>query len=292
MLQPYAHLIKRAGIVMEALPYLKKFNDKIIVVKYGGAAMHNSTLKEQVIRDIVLLKYAGMHPVVVHGGGPEINAALKRKKIESKFVKGHRVTDKATMEVVERVLGGKVNAEICRLIRREGGKPKSYYGKKGKVIKAKKLWLKDENGKYLDLGFTGKVSGIKYRFLYKMIKKGYIPVLSSIGVGRRGRVYNINADFAAAKIAGYLKAEKLILMTDVAGVLDREGKLVSKVDAHKIRKMIENETVSGGMIPKVQCGLLALKHGAHHVHIINGKIPHALLLEIFTDHGIGTMFVK
>ncbi|MBU0687453.1 MAG: acetylglutamate kinase [Candidatus Margulisbacteria bacterium] len=292
MLKKYRHLIRRANVVLEALPYLKQFHDKIIVIKYGGAAMQNDELKREVIQDVVLLKYVGMHPVIVHGGGPEISKSLKRKGIETRFVQGMRFTSKKVLEVVENVLGNKVNAEICRMIRKEGGKPKSYCGKKGKVIKARKLWVKDKNGRYLDLGLIGKAIGIKYRYLYKMIKKGYIPVLSPIGVGRKGQTFNINADFAAAKVAAYLNAEKLILMTDVRGVLNKKGKLISEVDAKKIRRMIDNETISGGMIPKVQCGLTALKHGANNVHIIDGRVPHAVLLELFTDYGIGTMVVK
>ena len=292
MLKKFKKQLRRAEIVIEALPYIRQFHGKVVVIKYGGAAMKDSELKREVMQDVVLLKYVGMHPVIVHGGGPEITKALKRKGIETRFVQGMRFTSKAVLEVVEKVLGEKINTEICRLIRKEGGKPKAYCGKKGKVLKAKKHWGKDGKGGYIDLGFAGKASGVKYRFLYKMIKKGYIPVISPIGVGRRGQTYNINADFAASKIAGYLNAEKLILMTDVRGVLDKYGNLISEVDAKKIKRMIDNKTISGGMIPKVQCGLVAQKHGAQNVHIIDGRVPHAILLELFTAYGIGTMVVK
>jgi acetylglutamate kinase len=288
----FEHLVKRAQIVLEALPYLMRFHDKIVVVKYGGAAMVNPELKKSAMQDLVLLKYVGIHPVLVHGGGPEINRALKRKKIETKFVQGLRVTTREVMKVVEKVLGGKVNQEIVSLIKKSGGKAKGFYGKKGKVIKARKVWLRNEAGEYFDIGFTGQTTGIRFRFLRKWMKLGYIPVLSSIGVGRRGQVFNINADSAAAAVAAHLKAEKLILLTDVRGVIGSDGKLVSEINAYRARKMIKQGTISGGMIPKVKCGLYALKKGVGKVHIIDGKVPHALLLELFTDYGIGTMVVK
>lgn len=288
----FKHLIRRTEAVIEALPYLVKFQDHVIVVKYGGAAMQSEELKKSVMQDIVLLKMVGMHPVVVHGGGPEINKYLRRKKIEPKFIGGYRVTDKETMKVVQKVLGGKINRQIVSLLKRAGGKAKGFYGKKGRVITAYKYWKKDEQGNKIDLGFTGQVSGIRYRFLRKWMKMGYIPVLSSIGVGKNGEVYNINADKAAAAIAAYLKADKLILMTDVRGVLDDRGKLISEVNSYWAEKMIKAGTLSGGMIPKVKSGLYSLRKGVKTVHIIDGRIPHAVLLEIFTDHGIGTMVRK
>jgi acetylglutamate kinase len=288
----FERLIKRADIVIEALPYILRFHDKVVVVKYGGSAMHDPELKKSVLRDIVLLKFVGMHPVIVHGGGPEISKRLKRKKIETKFVQGLRVTTREVMREVESVLGKKLNPEIVHLIKKSGGKAKGFYGKKGKVIKAKKQWVKDEQGRYVDLGFAGHAAGIRYRFLQKWMKKGYIPVLSPIGVGRGGQTYNINADSAAAAIAAYLKASKLILLTDVDGVLDKEGNLVSAVNAYRASKMIKQGVILGGMIPKVKCGLYALRKGVEKTHIINGKIPHAVLLEIFTNRGIGTMVVK
>lgn len=284
--------IKRAQIVMEALPYLQKFHGKYIVIKYGGAAMTDPELKKSVLRDVLLLRYVGMNPILVHGGGPEINKYLKRQKIEPKFIGGYRVTDAAVLKVVEKVLGGKINSEIVAAINKMGGKAKGFWGKKGKVLRAFKYFKKDEAGNRIDLGFTGQVSGVRYRFLNKWMKKGYIPVLTSIGVGKSGQTYNINADKAAAAIAGYLKAAKLILMTDVRGVLDKEGELISKINTYRVSKLIKSGAISGGMIPKVKSGLYALRKGVEKVHIIDGRIPHALLLELFTDTGIGTMVVK
>jgi acetylglutamate kinase len=233
-----------------------------------------------------------MEPILVHGGGPEINKYLRKSGIEPKFSGGYRVTDKETMKIVQKVLGEKINQQIVSLIKKAGGKAKGFYGKKGRVIKAFKYWKKDENGNKIDLGFTGQVGGIRYRFLNKWMKLGYIPVLTSIGVGKRGGVYNINADKAAAAIAAYLKAEKLIMMTDVNGVLDNHGKLVTNVNTYKAQKMIKNGSISGGMIPKVKSCLYALRKGVKTAHIIDGRLPHAILLELFTDHGIGTMVVK
>jgi len=288
----FKHLIRRAGAVIEALPYLIKFNNKIIVIKYGGAAMENEELKHSVIQDVVLLKMVGMEPILVHGGGPEINRYLKKKGLEPKFVGGYRVTDKETMRIVQKVLGEKINQQIVSLIKKAGGKAKGFYGKKGRVIKAFKYWKKDTEGNQIDLGFTGQVGGIRFRYLRKWMKLGYIPVLTSIGVGKWGGVYNINADKAAAAIAAYLKAEKLIMMTDVLGVLDAQGKLISQVNTYRAGKMIKSGAISGGMIPKVKSCLYALRKGIKSAHIIDGRLPHAILLELFTDHGIGTMVVK
>ena len=288
----FKNLIRRANVVMEALPYILKFHGKVIVIKYGGAAMENEELKHDVMQDVVLLKMVGLHPIVVHGGGPEINRSLRRKGLEPQFVGGYRVTDKETMKVVQKVLGGKINQQIVSLLKKAGGKAKGFYGKKGRVIRAFKYWKKDESGNKVDLGFTGQVGGIRYRFLQKWMKLGYIPVLSSIGVGKRGGVYNINADKAAAAIAAYLKADKLIMMTDVLGVLDKNKVLVSQINTYRANKLIKAGQISGGMIPKVKSGLYALKKGVKTVHIIDGRIPHAILLELFTDHGIGTMVVK
>ncbi|MFA4967441.1 MAG: acetylglutamate kinase [Candidatus Margulisiibacteriota bacterium] len=288
----FEHLIKRVNIVVEALPYLIKFYGKTIVIKYGGAAMKDPELKKSVIQDIVFLKYVGMNPIIVHGGGPEINKYLVKLGIEPKFVGGYRVTDAATLKVVEKVLGGKINSEIVTMIKKLGGKAKGFWGKKGKVIKAFKYYKKDEAGNRVDLGFTGQVAGVRYRYLNKWMKLGYIPVLTSIGVGKSGKTYNINADKAAAAIAAYLKAPKLVLLTDVRGVLDKDGKLVSEINSYKAQKFIKSGVISGGMIPKVKSSLYAIKKGVEKVHILDGRIPHALLLELFTDHGIGTMVVK
>ena len=288
----FERMIKRAKIVIEALPYLREFHNKVVVIKYGGSAMVDPELKKSVLRDIVFLKFVGIHPVIVHGGGPEISKRLKRKKIETRFIQGLRVTTKEIMKIVEYVLGNRVNREICSLIKKNGGKAKGFYGKKGNVIRAHKHWIKAEGGNYIDLGYTGSVAGIRYRFLNKWIKKGYIPVLSPIGVGPGGKTYNINADSAAAAIAAHLGAAKLILLTDVRGVFDKEGELVSEIDADHIQKMIKRKVIRGGMIPKVRCGLHALNHGVEQVHILDGQIPHVLLLELFTERGIGTMVVK
>lgn len=285
-------MIRRAKVVLEALPYLVKFHQNVIVIKYGGAAMQNEELKQSVIQDVVLLKMVGMNPVLVHGGGPEINKFLRKRGIEPKFIGGYRVTDRETMKVVQKVLGGKINQQIVSLIKKAGGKAKGFYGKKGRVIKAFRYWKKDEQGNKIDLGFTGQVGGIRYRFLNKWMKLGYIPVLTSIGVGKRGEIYNINADKAAAAIASYLKAEKLIMLTDVTGVLDVHGKLISEINTYRVGKMIKSGAISGGMIPKVKSGLYSLKKGVKTVHVIDGRVPHALLLELFTDHGIGTMVKK
>ena len=288
----FTHLIRRAEAVIEALPYLMKFYGKTIVIKYGGAAMENPELKNAVMRDVVLLKYVGMNPIIVHGGGPDINKFLTRRNIEIKFIKGLRVTTKEVMEVVEHVLGNRINNEIVSLLKKNGGKAKGFFGKKGKIITARKKWLKDENNNSIDLGFTGEVAGIKYRLLQKWMKMGNIPVISPIGVGPGGKSFNINADSAASAIAENLKAAKLILMTNVRGVLDKDQNLVSQINAVKAQTMIKSGQISGGMIPKIKSSLAALKKGVGSVHIIDGRIPHAVLLEIFTDHGIGTMVVK
>jgi acetylglutamate kinase len=288
----FERYMKRAEFISEALPYLMKFHGKVIVIKYGGSAMHDPELKKNLLRDVVLLKYVGMNPIIVHGGGSDISKRLKQRKIESRFIQGLRVTTKKVMEVVEQVLGNKVNREIISILKKSGGKAKGFYGKKGDVIKAKKIWIKKEPGKYYDLGYTGQVAGIRYRFLKKWIKKGYIPVLAPIGVGPKGKSFNINADSAAASVAEHLGADKLILITDVRGVLDGEGALISEINTDKIERLIKKKTISGGMIPKVKCGLHALKAGVNQVHIVNGQIPHVLLLELFTDHGVGTMVVR
>lgn len=281
--------IKKARIVMEALPYILKFHGKVIVIKYGGAAMTDPALKNSVMRDAVLLKYVGMNPVIVHGGGPAINQALERKGIAPKFSRGLRVTDRQTMEVVEKVLGEKVNPEIVALIKANGGKAKGFSGRRGKIIKAQKYWGTDELGHRFDLGSVGTVAGVRHHDLRKWMKRGYIPVISPIGVGAGGGAYNINADQAAAAIATHLKAAKLILLTDVRGVLDSHGELISQINTVKARRMIQSGALKGGMIPKVRNSLAALRKGVEKVHIIDGRIPHAILLEIFTDTGIGTM---
>ncbi len=281
-------LIKRAETVMEALPYLRKFYGKIIVIKYGGNAMVDKKLKARVVEAITLLKYVGMHPVLIHGGGPEISKELKKRKIETKFIEGLRFTDEQTMEVVDKVLG-RVNSSIVSLINKYSRRmAKGYSGRRGKVIRAKKK-IFYRNGQKLDLGFVGDVKNVDSKTLKSAINNGRIPVISSIGVDGRGKIYNINADTVAAEVASALAATKLILITNVRGVFDKNGKLISVINAQKARRLIRNGVISGGMIPKIRFALKALKEGVEKVHIIDGRIPHAILLELFTDVGIGTM---
>ena len=283
----FENLIKRAETVIEALPYLKKFYGKAIVVKYGGNAMIDKNLKAKVVEDLVLLRLVGMQPILVHGGGPDITNEFKKQKLEVKFVEGLRVTDKEAMAVVEKVLA-RVNSKIVALINKEGGKARGISGRKGKVLKAKKrLFTRD--GIKIDLGFVGDVSSVDTKFLKELINTGKIPVISSVGYDAKNNVYNVNADSAAAEIAGSLGASKLILLTNIRGVMDKKGNLISAINAAKTRRLIKNGIISGGMIPKVRCGLSALKDGVEKVHIIDGRIPHAVLLEMFTDVGIGTM---
>ncbi len=283
----YKFLIKRAETVIEALPYLRKFHGKLFVVKYGGAAMTNPELKDKVIQDIVLLNLVGIKVILVHGGGKEINKMLEKKKIKVEFVMGFRKTGPETMKIVDRSLS-RVNSEITKLIKSHGGFPVQFSGRRGALIKAKKLLV---NGK-VDIGYVGEVDRIKKSKILKTLKKGKIPVISSIGVGPDNKLYNINADTAASAIAKMLGADKFILMTDVAGVLNKDGKLIPEINSESARSMIKKGVISGGMIPKVSYGLDAISSGVGRVHIIDGKLPHALLLEIFTTRGIGTMLVK
>jgi acetylglutamate kinase len=285
----YERLIRRARVVLEALPYLRKFHGKVIVVKYGGGAMTVGELREQVTTDLVLLKYVGMHPVLVHGGGPEINRVLQTKNIKSQYVEGLRVTDEVTLEVVEKVLG-RINGRLVRLINQGGGKARGFTGRKGKIVRAKRLEIQ-RKGQRLDLARTGDVRSIDVEHLEKVVYGGYIPVISSVGVDGLGRTYNINADVVAGAVAGALGAAKLILLTGILGVLNKKGQLISEINASRARRYTRSGVIHGGMIPKVKCGLEALKKGVESVHIIDGRIPHAILLEIFTDTGIGTMVV-
>lgn len=283
----FTFLIKRAEAVIEALPYLKKFQKKLFVIKYGGAAMTDPDLKDKVIQDIVLLNLVGIKVVLVHGGGKEINKLLEKKKIKVEFVMGFRKTGPETVQLVEKALG-RVNNDLARIIRRHGGSPVQFSGRKGRLIKAKKLLV---NGK-VDIGYVGEVDKIKKSLIFKALKKGKIPVVSSVGTGSDNKTYNINADTAASAIAKILKADKLMLMTDVAGVLDKDGKLISEINTQNAQSLMDKGTISGGMIPKVSYGLDAILNGVGTVHIIDGKLPHSLLLEIFTNRGIGTMLVK
>ena len=282
-----------AEILIESLPYLRKFSGKTIVVKYGGHAMVDEGLKKDFVNDIILLKYIGVNPVVVHGGGPQINLVLKAMGIETKFVRGMRYTDNATMDVVEMVLGGKVNKSIVAGINQNGGKAVGLSGKDGMLIIAEKMTIyhqEDENKppEIIDPGMVGKVEQINPEIIHTLTGHGFIPVIAPVGYGKNGETYNINADLVASKVAAALNAERLILLTDVDGVLNGSGKLFSSLNAEEIRKMIGTGDIQGGMIPKVECALESLKDGVKKAHIINGKIPHAVLLELFTDSGIGT----
>lgn len=279
--------LEKAGILVEALPYIKKFYGKTVVIKYGGHAMINCELKQAVMTDLVLMKFVGINPVVVHGGGPEITGMLKRLGIESQFVGGMRVTDTPTMEVVEMVLG-KLNKEITSLINKLGGRGIGLSGKDGNLITATK---KMGNGQQ-DIGFVGEVAQINPRLVETVIKEGYVPVVSPVGVGQDGESYNINADYVAGAMATALKADKLIILTDVEGILeDRNDKssLISTLKVGDIPSLIERGVLEGGMIPKVECCVEAIKGGVNTTHILDGRVPHSILLEVFTDKGIGTM---
>ncbi|QGG49141.1 acetylglutamate kinase [Heliorestis convoluta] len=291
--------LEKAGILVEALPYIKKFAGKTVVIKYGGAAMLNDDLKEAVIKDVVLMKYVGINPVIVHGGGPEINSMLQRVGLQSTFIQGLRVTDEATMELVEMVLAGKVNKEIVARLQRQGGKAVGLCGKDGGLIKAKKRFevVKNEAGERIptDIGYVGDVVKINPDLIRGLIEQGYIPVIAPIGAGEGGEAYNINADTAAGEIAQALGADKLVLLTDVEGILrDRNDpdSLISSLQINQVEPLMEEGILSGGMIPKVRCCVQALQGGVGTTHIIDGRIPHSLLLEVFTDQGIGTMVVK
>lgn len=279
--------MNRVQVLSEALPYIQQFAGRTIVVKYGGAAMKEGHLKEKVIRDIVVLACVGMRPVVVHGGGPEINIWLEKLGIEPQFKNGLRVTDAATMEVVEMVLVGKVNKEIVSLINQAGGKAVGLCGKDGNLIQAR------PDGRE-GIGFVGEVSGVKIQILESLVNSGYIPVVSSVAADETGQSYNINADTVAGEIAAGLGAEKLILMTDTAGILEDYHKpesLIVKLDIQEARQLIESGIVSGGMIPKVNCCVRSLAQGVKAAHIIDGRLEHALLQEIFSNSGIGSMIV-
>lgn len=277
----------RVRILSEALPYMQKFSGRKVVVKYGGAAMKDGSLKETVIRDIVFLSFIGMRPVVVHGGGPEINSWLDKLGIEPQFKNGLRVTDAATMDVVEMVLVGRVNKEIVELINQAGGSAIGLCGKDANLIKARPQGQKE-------IGFVGEVSNVNIDVLETLVNSGYIPVVSSVAADETGQSYNINADTVAGEIAAALGAEKLILLTDTRGILkdyQDASSLIAKIDIQEARNLIDVGIVSGGMIPKVNCCVRSLAQGVKAAHIIDGRIPHALLLEIFTDLGIGSMIV-
>ena len=282
-----------AEILVEALPYIRQFAGMTIVVKYGGHAMVDEQLKEDFARDITLLKFVGLHPVVVHGGGPQINLVLDQMGIQPKFVRGMRMTDGPTMDVVEMVLGGKVNKGIVAQINRQGGKAVGLSGKDGSLIKARKMRIvhqEDANKPpdIIDPGMVGEVTSINPEIIHALTREGFLPVIAPVGVGQNGETYNINADLVASHMAKALNAGRLILMTDVDGVLDQENQLISSIGAADIQRMIADQEITGGMIPKIECALEALRAGVQKVPIINGKRRHAILLELFTDLGIGT----
>ena len=279
--------IQKVETLLESLPYIRQFYDKTIVIKYGGHAMIEERLKQSFARDIILMKYVGLNPVIVHGGGPQIGEFLKKIGKESRFVKGIRVTDDETMDVVEMVLVGKVNKEIVGLINHYGGKAVGLSGKDGGLIKAKKLKAKGE-----DMGMVGEVKSVNPKVIETLDRDKFIPVIAPVGVGDDGKTYNINADIVAGNIAAALKAEKLILLTDVQGVLDKNKKLISALNVAEAKKLIKNETATGGMIPKLECCLDALKGGVSKAHIIDGRVEHAVLLEVFTNAGVGTEIYK
>lgn len=289
-------LIYKAQTLVEALPYIREFYGKTIVVKYGGSI--TGTDLTSFARDIVLMKYVGMHPVVVHGGGPQIGSLLDRLGISSRFVAGLRVTDSETMEIVEMVLVGKVNQEIITAINALGGNAVGASGKEGKIIIARKMDVSRfacENEidipEDTDLGMVGEVERINPHLIKVLEDAGFIPVIAPIGFDEQGRSYNINADHVAGKIAGALKAEKLIILTDVPGILDEENRLISSLTEASARDLIRRKVISKGMIPKVMCAIEALREGVHKVHIIDGRVEHSLILEIFTDAGVGTEIV-
>jgi len=290
-------LIDKATILMEALPYIRRFYQKTIVIKYGGHAMKDRELKKDFAMDITLMNYIGLNPVVVHGGGPQIEEVLEKMGKTSKFIEGLRVTDEEVMEVVEMVLVGKVNKEIVSLINHQGGKAIGLSGKDGNLITAKKLRLsslqsKTNIHKINDMGLVGEVESINPLIIETLDRSKFIPVISPIGIGKDGETYNINADMVAGKIASALKAEKLILLTDTEGVLDKNKKLISSMNEKKAKALIKRGQITGGMIPKINCCLQALKEGVVKTHIIDGRIKHSILLEIFTDVGIGTQITR
>jgi acetylglutamate kinase len=282
---------QRAKILAEALPYIRRFSGKTIVVKYGGNAMTDERLKHSFARDVVLLKLVGMNPVVVHGGGPQIDELLKRVGKKGEFVQGMRVTDAETMDVVEMVLGGLVNKEIVNLLNQHGGRAIGLTGKDGSFIRARKLLLASdaERSEMLDIGQVGEVASIDPEIISLLETREFVPVVAPIGVGEDGRSYNINADLVAGKLAQVLRAEKLVLLTNTPGVLDESGKLLTGLTPNDIDGLVADGTLSGGMLPKIASALEAARGGVKSVHIIDGRVEHALLLEVLTDEGVGTL---
>lgn len=289
-------LIKKADILLESLPYIREFAGRTIVIKYGGNAMVSENLRSNFARDIILLRYVGIKPVVVHGGGPQIGKTLEKMGKETRFVRGHRITDEETMDVVEMVLGGKVNKEIVALVQKHGGKAVGLTGKDGGLFYAEKLIIEemtDGNGppEIIDPGKVGRVTSVHPEIIHRLDDGNFIPVIAPVGVDKEGNTYNINADSVAGALAAALKAEKLLLMTDVEGITDDKGNLVSSLDRQTLDRMVATGIVHSGMIPKVHAAAAALVAGVSKVHIIDGRVDHAVLLEIFTKTGIGTEIV-
>lgn len=283
-----------AQVLTEALPYIQRFTGKTIVIKYGGNAMEDETLKQGFARDVVLMKLVGLNPVVVHGGGPQIGQVLKQLGIESKFVDGMRVTDSKTMDVVQMVLGGLVNQDIVSLINSCGGKAIGLTGKDASLIRARKMVITRsspdlQTPEIIDIGHVGEVAKINRGIIDMLVTSDIIPVIAPIGVGDDNETYNINADLVAGKLAEELKAEKLILLTNIAGLQDKQGSLVSSVTASQVQAMIDDGTITGGMLPKINCALSAVRNGVASSQIIDGRVAHAVLLEVLTDQGVGTM---
>ena len=286
-----------AQVLTEALPYIQRFAGRTIVVKYGGNAMTDEILKEGFARDIVLMQLVGMRPIVVHGGGPQIGDLLARLNIESKFIDGMRVTTEETMDVVEMVLGGLVNKDIVSLLNQAGGRAMGVTGKDGQFIRASRMTISRKSPELavpeiIDIGHVGQVESIDTRIITMLTDNHVIPVVAPIGVGSKGESYNINADLVAGKLAEVLKAEKLMLLTNTTGVLDQQGQVVTGLVAEEVHALIADCTISGGMLPKVNCALSAVNSGVNSAHIIDGRVPHSVLLEIFTDQGVGTQILR
>ncbi len=286
-----------ASVLSKGLPYIQRFTGKTVVIKYGGNAMENEDLKSSFARDVVLMKLVGINPIVVHGGGPQIGDLLKRLNIQSRFVNGMRVTDAETMDVVEMVLGGQVNKEIVSLINAEGGTAVGLTGKDANLIRARKLEVVErspdlERTEIIDIGRVGEVASVNVNFIEMLTRSNVIPVIAPIGVGPDGDSYNINADLVAGKVAEAMKAEKLILLTNVSGLKSKEGKVLTGLTAQQVNDLIDDGTIHGGMLPKIRCALSAVENGVRTAHIIDGRVANACLLEIFTDEGVGTLISR
>lgn len=287
--------IEKANVLIEALPYIRNFYGKTVVIKYGGAAQVEDRLKSSFAQDVVLLSFIGIRPVVVHGGGPRISQTMKKMGKEPTFVHGQRVTDKETMDIVEMVLGGLINKEIVALMNNHGGKAVGLSGKDGTLLRAKKKLLKKSAGtneeEVIDIGLVGEVEAVDPSIVDSLQRDGFIPVISPIGVGSEGETFNINADYVASAVASSIKAEKLMLLTDVSGINDKKGRVIPSIRKKDVKRYIDDGTITGGMLPKVQACTRALDGGVKKTHIVDGRVPHCLLLEIFTKEGIGTEIV-